>query len=155
TPWLLRISGPTRARRVSSVTSRPRQTSSPIRATCPTPPRRSTSPIRCARKSFTSPKTGSTADGGARHSVISTWLPVGPPPRCARCGRAPPRRGAWSQPSRGRTLLRAAAYEQLGRRAEAREEYREVLSQWKSADQSLRPFIRQAELGLARVGEAG
>ncbi len=52
-------------------------------------------------------------------------------------------------------LLRAAAYEQLGRRAEAREEYREVLSQWKSADQSLRPFIRQAELGLARVGEAG
>jgi hypothetical protein len=52
-------------------------------------------------------------------------------------------------------LLRAAAYEQLGRRAEAREEYREVLSQWKSADQSLKPFVRQAELGLARVGEAG
>jgi serine/threonine-protein kinase len=52
-------------------------------------------------------------------------------------------------------LLRAAAYEQLGRRAEAREEYRQVLSQWKSADQSLQPFIKQAELGLARVGEAG
>jgi len=52
-------------------------------------------------------------------------------------------------------LLRAAAYEQLGRLAEAREEYREVLSQWKSADQSLQPFVRQAELGLARVGEAG
>ena len=52
-------------------------------------------------------------------------------------------------------LLRAAAYEQLGRRAEARQEYREVLSQWKSADQSLQPFVRQAELGLARVGEAG
>ena len=31
-------------------------------------------------------------------------------------------------------LLRAAAYEQLGRRAEAREEYREALAQWKSAD---------------------
>jgi tetratricopeptide (TPR) repeat protein len=52
-------------------------------------------------------------------------------------------------------LLRAAAYEQLGRRAEAREEYREVLSQWKSADQSLKPFVRQAELGLARLGESG
>jgi tetratricopeptide (TPR) repeat protein len=52
-------------------------------------------------------------------------------------------------------LLRAAAYEQLGRRAEAREEYRQVLSQWKTADQSLKPFIKQAELGLARVGEAG
>jgi tetratricopeptide (TPR) repeat protein len=52
-------------------------------------------------------------------------------------------------------LLRAAAYEQLGRRAEARAEYREVLSQWKSADQSLQPFVRQAELGLARVGETG
>jgi tetratricopeptide (TPR) repeat protein len=52
-------------------------------------------------------------------------------------------------------LLRAAAYEQLGRRAEARQEYREVLSQWKSADQALRPFIQQAEQGLARVGETG
>ncbi len=52
-------------------------------------------------------------------------------------------------------LLRAAAYEQLGRRAEARAEYREVLSQWKSADQSLQPFVRQAELGLARVGQVG
>ncbi|MGH7536439.1 MAG: hypothetical protein ACREMG_12800, partial [Gemmatimonadales bacterium] len=52
-------------------------------------------------------------------------------------------------------LLRAAAYERLGRRDEARHEYREVLSQWKSADEALQPFIRQAEQGLARVGEAG
>jgi hypothetical protein len=52
-------------------------------------------------------------------------------------------------------LLRAAAYEQLGLRAEARAEYREVLSQWKSADASLQPFVRQAELGLARVGATG
>jgi tetratricopeptide (TPR) repeat protein len=52
-------------------------------------------------------------------------------------------------------LLRAAAYEQLGRRAEARQEYRDVLSQWRTADQSLQPFIRQAQQGLARVGEAG
>ncbi|HUR93255.1 MAG TPA: protein kinase [Gemmatimonadales bacterium] len=52
-------------------------------------------------------------------------------------------------------LLRAAAFEQLGRRAEARQEYEDVLSQWRSADPSLQPFIRQAQQGLARVGEAG
>ena len=51
-------------------------------------------------------------------------------------------------------LLRAAAYEQLGRRSEALAEYRQVLSQWKGADESLKPFIRQAEQGLARLGEA-
>ena len=51
-------------------------------------------------------------------------------------------------------LLRAAAYEQLGRRSEALAEYRQVLSQWKTADESLKPFIRQAEQGLARLGEA-
>ena len=50
-------------------------------------------------------------------------------------------------------LLRAAAYEQLGRRAEARQEYREVLAQWKSADAALQPFITQAQRGLARLGE--
>jgi serine/threonine-protein kinase len=50
-------------------------------------------------------------------------------------------------------LLRAAAYEQLGRRAEARAEYKQVLGQWKSADQALQPFVRQAEQGLARLGE--
>jgi eukaryotic-like serine/threonine-protein kinase len=51
-------------------------------------------------------------------------------------------------------LLRAAAYEQLGRRSEALEEYRQVLAQWKGADEALKPFIRQAEQGLARLGEA-
>ncbi len=51
-------------------------------------------------------------------------------------------------------LLRAAAYEQLGRRAEARQEYRQVLAQWKTADAALKPFIQQAEQGLARLGEA-
>jgi tetratricopeptide (TPR) repeat protein len=51
-------------------------------------------------------------------------------------------------------LLRAAAYEQLGRRAEALEEYRQVLAQWKGADEALKPFVRQAEQGLARLGEA-
>jgi serine/threonine protein kinase len=52
-------------------------------------------------------------------------------------------------------LLRAAAFEQLGRRAEARQEYQEVLTQWRTADQSLQPFVRQARQGLARMGEAG
>jgi len=52
-------------------------------------------------------------------------------------------------------LLRAAAFEQLGRRAEARQEYQEVLSQWRSADPSLQPFVRQAQQGLARLGDAG
>jgi hypothetical protein len=51
-------------------------------------------------------------------------------------------------------LLRAAAYEQLGRRAEARQEYRQVLAQWRTADAALKPFIQQAEQGLARLGEA-
>ena len=48
-------------------------------------------------------------------------------------------------------LLRAAAFERLGRRAEAREEYRQVLAQWRSADPDLQPFIHQAQRGLARV----
>jgi eukaryotic-like serine/threonine-protein kinase len=52
-------------------------------------------------------------------------------------------------------LLRGAAYERLGRRAEAREEYRQVLAQWKRADPALLPFIQQAQRGLARVGNAG
>jgi tetratricopeptide (TPR) repeat protein len=52
-------------------------------------------------------------------------------------------------------LLRGAAYERLGRRAEARAEYRQVLAQWKQADPALLPFIQQAQRGLARVGQAG
>jgi eukaryotic-like serine/threonine-protein kinase len=52
-------------------------------------------------------------------------------------------------------LLRGAAYERLGRRAEAREEYRQVLAQWKKADAALQPFVQQAQQGLARVGHAG
>ena len=52
-------------------------------------------------------------------------------------------------------LLRAAAFEQLGRRNEARQQYEDVLSQWRSADPSLQPFVRQAQQGLARLGEAG
>jgi serine/threonine-protein kinase len=52
-------------------------------------------------------------------------------------------------------LLRAAAFEQLGRRAEARQAYEQVLSQWRMADASLQPFVRQAQQGLARLGDAG
>lgn len=51
-------------------------------------------------------------------------------------------------------LLRGAAYERLGRLAEARAEYRQVMAQWKSADPELRPFLDQARRGLARVGVA-
>jgi tetratricopeptide (TPR) repeat protein len=60
----------------------------------------------------------------------------------------------WGMVGRVR-LLRAAAYEQLGRRAEARQEYQQVLTQWRTADEALRPFVRQAEQGLARLGETG
>jgi len=52
-------------------------------------------------------------------------------------------------------LLRGAAYERLGRRAEAGEQYRQVLTQWRKADPALLPFVQQAERGLARVGHAG
>jgi serine/threonine-protein kinase len=52
-------------------------------------------------------------------------------------------------------LLRGAAFERLGRRAEAREQYRQVLVQWRKADPALLPYVQQAERGLARVGHAG
>ena len=52
-------------------------------------------------------------------------------------------------------LLRGAAYERLGRRAEARAEYRGVLTQWKSANAELQPFVDQARRGLARMGYSG
>ncbi len=52
-------------------------------------------------------------------------------------------------------LLRGAAYERLGRRAEARAEYRQVMTQWKSADAELQPFVDQARRGLARMGYSG
>ncbi len=50
-------------------------------------------------------------------------------------------------------LLRAELHEALGHTAEARDEYRAVLAQWKHADSALEPFIRQAVRGLARLGE--
>jgi eukaryotic-like serine/threonine-protein kinase len=52
-------------------------------------------------------------------------------------------------------LLRGAAYERLGRRAEAREQYRQVVAQWRNADPALQEFVQQAQRGLARMGQAG
>ena len=49
-------------------------------------------------------------------------------------------------------LLRGAAYERLGRLAEARDQYRQVMAQWKWADPELQPFLRS---GPAGVGEGG
>jgi tetratricopeptide (TPR) repeat protein len=60
----------------------------------------------------------------------------------------------WAMLGRVR-LLRAAAFEKLGRRVEAAEQYQLVLAQWKSADPELAEFIRQAEAGLARVQGRG
>ena len=88
----------------------------------------------------------------------SSWATTSAPSTC--CATSSPRhsRPAASIPAGacwvGCGCCAAAAYEQLGRRSEALAEYREVLAQWKSADESLKPFIRQAEQGLARLGEA-
>ncbi|HEY8197682.1 MAG TPA: protein kinase [Gemmatimonadales bacterium] len=59
----------------------------------------------------------------------------------------------WGMVGRVR-LLRGAAYERLGRLAEARVQYRQVMSQWKGANPELQPFLDQARRGLARVGVA-
>ncbi|MGZ8397742.1 MAG: protein kinase domain-containing protein [Gemmatimonadales bacterium] len=59
----------------------------------------------------------------------------------------------WGMVGRVR-LLRGAAYERLGRLAEARVQYRQVMTQWKRADPELQPFLDQARRGLARVGAA-
>ena len=50
-------------------------------------------------------------------------------------------------------LLRGDLHAKLGHVAEAREQYRRVLAQWKSADPALEPFVRQARARLAALGE--
>ena len=60
----------------------------------------------------------------------------------------------WAMVGRAR-LLRAAAYEKLGRRAEAAGEYQQVLAQWKTADPDLQVYVQQAQAGLARVQGPG
>ncbi len=52
-------------------------------------------------------------------------------------------------------LIRGRAYEELGRRNAAADEYRAALAQWKSADPAYRLYLRQAQLGLARTTGAG
>ena len=51
-------------------------------------------------------------------------------------------------------LLRAAAHAKMGHVREAREEYKRVLAQWSGADPALEPYLREARLGLAALGEA-
>ena len=95
---------PMKARRPSSETSPPRRTSSRTRATCCTPRRPSTWPIRCGRKSSPSPRRAERpAAGGDLPSATSTPRPASPRPRSGRCGRAPPKRGAWRLPTNGST----------------------------------------------------
>jgi eukaryotic-like serine/threonine-protein kinase len=48
-------------------------------------------------------------------------------------------------------LLRGAVYERMGRSEEADREYRLVVSQWRTADPALRPFVEQATLGRSRL----
>lgn len=52
-------------------------------------------------------------------------------------------------------LIRGRAYEKLGRRTAAADEYRAALAQWKSADPVFRLYQRQAQMGLARTTGAG
>jgi eukaryotic-like serine/threonine-protein kinase len=50
-------------------------------------------------------------------------------------------------------LMRAELFAKLGHTSEARAGFRQVLNQWKSADPALNAFVRQAERGLANLGE--
>jgi len=52
-------------------------------------------------------------------------------------------------------LMRAWAHEALGHREEARAEYQRALAQWKHADPALNDYLRQAQLGLARLAGTG
>ena len=51
-------------------------------------------------------------------------------------------------------LLRGAIYERMGMSAEAEREYRLAVSQWRTADPELRPFVDQASAALTRVRRA-
>ncbi len=50
-------------------------------------------------------------------------------------------------------LMRAELHAKLGHANEARAEFRQVLNQWKGADPALNGFVRQAQRGLASLGE--
>ena len=100
-------------------------------------------------------RTASTA-GRSRRRPTSSWATTRPTlrvlrdfePAALRTGGFDSR---WGMLGRVR-LLRAAAYEQLGRRAEAREEYRQVLAQWKGGRRGARS---RSSAGGAGAGAAG
>ena len=53
-------------------------------------------------------------------------------------------------------MLRAMAYEQLGQIEDAQQQYRDVIAQWQSSDESMERLLREAESELARLsGRAG
>jgi tetratricopeptide (TPR) repeat protein len=61
----------------------------------------------------------------------------------------------WGMVGRVR-MLRAMAYEQLGQIEEAQQQYRDVIAQWQSSDESMERLLREAESELARLsGRAG
>jgi predicted Zn-dependent protease len=51
------------------------------------------------------------------------------------------------------TLLRAQAFERVGRRREALQNYSFVADAWQNADPELQPLVRQARDGLARLAK--
>ncbi len=53
-------------------------------------------------------------------------------------------------------MLRAMAYEQLGQIEEAQQQYRDVIAQWQSSDDSMERLLLEAQSELARLsGRAG
>ncbi|MFL5520035.1 MAG: protein kinase domain-containing protein [Gemmatimonadales bacterium] len=56
----------------------------------------------------------------------------------------------WGMVGRVR-LLRGAVLEKLGREVDARRQYQLALEQWEDADSDLRPFVEEAQKGLARL----
>jgi len=61
----------------------------------------------------------------------------------------------WGMVGRVR-LLRGAVLEKLGREVDARRQYQLALEQWEDADSDLRPFVEEAQKGLARLeGRSG
>jgi tetratricopeptide (TPR) repeat protein len=56
----------------------------------------------------------------------------------------------WGMVGRVR-LLRAAVLEKLGREEDAKRQYQLALEQWQDADPDLRPFVEEAQKGLARL----
>ena len=105
------------------------------------------------------PRSGCTPATAGRwpRRRTTSWATTRRRSGCCRTSSPPPSAPAGSTPAgacwAGFACSAASAYERLGRRAEAREEYRQVLAQWSGADPTLLPFVKQAEQGLARLGE--